>query len=1061
VNVALEVAQASATVTVTEEAPLVQAGNGDVSATMNQKQISEVPNPGNDLTYIVQTAPGVLMNTDMQGFANSSILGMPGTSNRFTVNGMSDNDNGANLPLVGSLNLLLGENQIQEATVVSIGYSGQFGGTAGANINYITKSGGNEFHGNAQYYWNGRVFNANDWFNNALQQPRPFDISNQWAASVGGPIKNDKWFFFLDTEGLRVLMPLGSAGPVPSAEFEAATITNIDSDARFGPASATEMFYKRIFRLYDAAIGSRSAIPKSPDDPLGLGCGEFTRLASGEPCAVLLFNNRSLPSQDALTSARVDWNASRTDRAFLQVQHDRGYVPIWTDPISPLFDADGNFRWWQGQLITTHAFGSSAASQFLLAATYLSPIFALVNRSEALAAFPATLNFDASGTFVGLAGINSGLAFPAGRPTTQYQISEDLVKIRGNQKFGFGVNFERIYWTLMAYTPNAAGVLAPQTLDAFYQGGVDPASQDSDFTTLTQSFASQASQRIAFYNLALYGQDEWHVHPNLTFTIALRAEHQSNPVCTSRCFARLTGPFDSVSHDPGEPYKKAIQTNQKQALAGTDTILWSPRFSFAWQPIGVSHNIVIRGGIGIFHDPVPGNLAWILSSSPPLLNSYTIVGGTLSPDEKNSLFQDARDSNKEFTDAFNAGETLGDIQKVNPNFFPPAITVPDARTRSPQYQRWSLDLEQAFGASTSFSIGYTGHHGIHQLVLNPSANAFGFGSLPAGKCTSLPVPPCADPRFSEVTQITSNAVSNYNGMVVSFRHWFSHWTNGLFQTNYTYGHAFDEVSNGGLFAFTFGSASSPQDPNNLRGAHGPAEYDVRHSFNASYVWEVPMKAALGGRGPDSLVKGWQISGTIFGRSGFPYTVFDFLKSGNLAQNNYFGSLYAVPIGHLASAASCGEGAAFTSVTKPCQPPQVLANADGTTTPNPNAYFVQSRCETGFNIGTLPAALGPCNGSTVTSAQGRNRFRGPNYFNTDFTIMKNTKLPGWDGGVLGIGFQFFNLFNHPNFGLPTHNISDSIFGQVAAMEQPATSILGAARGGLVTMRMIQLKVQLQF
>jgi hypothetical protein len=145
VNVALKIATASTSVTVTEEAPLLQAENGDVSATMNQQQISDVPNPGNDLTYIAQTAPGAVMSTDMQGGTNFSLLGMPGTSNRFTINGMNNNDNGLNLPLVGSLNTLLGQNQIQEATVVSIGYSGQFGGTAGANINYITKSGGNEF----------------------------------------------------------------------------------------------------------------------------------------------------------------------------------------------------------------------------------------------------------------------------------------------------------------------------------------------------------------------------------------------------------------------------------------------------------------------------------------------------------------------------------------------------------------------------------------------------------------------------------------------------------------------------------------------------------------------------------------------------------------------------------------------------------------------------------------------------------------------------------------------------------------------------------------------------
>lgn len=1057
VNVVLEIAEENTMVKVSGEAPLVQAENGDVSTTMSSKQISEVPNPGSDLTYIAQTTPGAVMDTDIQGLANFSILGMPGTSNRFTLNGMNDNDNGLNFNLEGSLNLLLGQNQIQEVTIVSIGYSGQFGGTAGANVNYITKSGENDFHGNAQYYWNGRVFNANNWFNNTFQQPRPFDIANQWAGSIGGPVKRNKLFFFVDTEGLRVLIPQLFPVTVPSPEFEAATIAHIDSI--FGPTSASDAFYKKIFNIYDTAPGARAAISGgfSPDDPTG--CTRFELLGSGVPCARHFFTARGLASRDTLTSGRMDWNASKKDRAFLQVQYDGGYLPFYVDPISSLFDAEGNFTWWQGQLVETHTFGSSASSQFLLAGIYLAQIFQLVNRSQALAAFPATLNFNASGTFTGLAGFNDGLAFPAGRPTTQYQISEDVVKIRGNQRLGFGANFERIYWTLMTYTPNAAGVLAPATLDAFYEGGLNRASPRADFTELTQSFASQASQRIAFYNFALYGQDEWSARPNLTFTAAFRAEHESNPVCQRRCFARMVGPFESISHDPGQPYDQAILVDQKQALAGTDNILWSPRLSFAWQPLGVSHNTVVRGGVGIFYDPVPGNLALTLSSNPPLLNSYTIVGDNLTPDEKTSLFKDAAASNDEFIHAFPAGKTLAEIQMANPNFFPPAISVPDGRTHSPQYQRWSVELQQAFGADTSLSIGYAGHHGIHQLVLNPSANAFGFGSLPAGECASPPVPPCADPRFSAVTQITSAAISNYNGMVVSFRHRFSRWSQGLLQANYTYGHAFDEVSNGGLIPFTFGSASNPQDPQNLRGAYGPAEYDVRHSFNASYAWEVPVRLALGRHGPDSLVKGWQISGTIFARTGFPYTVFDSAESANLAPNNYFGLLYAVPVGPLGPGKSCGEGAAFPLAPKPCQPPQVLT-VGTTTTLNPNASFVQSGCEIGFNIGNLPATSGSCDGPTVNHAQGRNHFRGPSYFNTDFAITKNTRLPDWEKGVLGIGFQFFNFFNHPNFGLADNSISSPTFGQIPYLEQPATTILGA-RGGNASMRMIQLKVQLQF
>jgi hypothetical protein len=279
----------------------------------------------------------------------------------------------------------------------------------------------------------------------------------------------------------------------------------------------------------------------------------------------------------------------------------------------------------------------------------------------------------------------------------------------------------------------------------------------------------------------------------------------------------------------------------------------------------------------------------------------------------------------------------------------------------------------------------------------------------------------------------------------------------MFQANYTYGHAFDEVSNGGLFTFTFGSSLNPQDPNNLRGAYGPADYDVRHSFNASYVWEVPVKAVLRGHGSGYLVKGWQVSGTIFARTGFPYTVFDFLESGNLAPKNYFGVIYAVPVGAFGSANSCGEGAAIALAPNPCQPPQVLPNGN----PNPSAHFVQVGCETGFNTGNLPGVSGSCGGPPVSFAQGRNQFRGPSYFNTDLSIMKNTNIPGWERGVLGIGFQFFNFFNHPNFSLPDNGISDQTYGQIGFLEQPPTSILGAGLGGDVSPRMIQLKVQLQF
>jgi len=434
------------------------------------------------------------------------------------------------------------------------------------------------------------------------------------------------------------------------------------------------------------------------------------------------------------------------------------------------------------------------------------------------------------------------------------------------------------------------------------------------------------------------------------------------------------------------------------------------------------------------------------------VNNFAIVGDNLAPGEQTNLFTDAAASNKAFVDGFGKGKSLVQIQATVPHFSPPGLVTPSQHTHLAQYQRWSLELQQAFGAYTTVGVGYFGHHGIHEFVQDPNANAYGFGSLPARLCTSPPIPPCADPRFRDVGEAKTDAVSNYNGTIVSFRHRFSRWSEGLLEASYTYSHAFDEVSSGGHLDI------GPQDPNNLRGAYGSAEYDVRHSLNASYVWDLPVKAALGGHGPDSLVSGWQVSGTIFARTGFPYTVFDSFKSGSLISNNYFGPIYAVPVGPLQSGNSCGAGAAFPLIRKPCQPPQLLA--DGTT-PNPNARFVQAGCETGFNTGNLPAPSGPCDGAPVTFPQGRNRFRGPHYFNTDFAIMKRTKIPRWENAMLGIGFQFFNFFNHPNFGLPEVDISSPDFGAIGYLDQPPTSILGAGLGGDVSPRMIQLKVQLQF
>ncbi|PYV79981.1 MAG: hypothetical protein DMG96_02185 [Acidobacteria bacterium] len=1064
VNITLIVAKTSSEITVTDEAPIIQAETGDVSTTMNQKQISEVPNPGNDLTYIAQTAPGVVMNTDngSAGYlAKFSILGMPGYSYGFTVDGMDITNNYINSVRGGPLGLTLGANQTEEATVVTATYSGQFGGAAGGNVNYVTKSGSNALHGNAQYYWNGSVLNANDWFVKADGNPRPFSTANQWAGSLGGPIRKDKLFFFFDTEGLRLVIPQVLFTLIPTPEFEDATIKHIQF--KFGAGSASDIFYQKIFNLYDNTPGADRATDGGFSDPFG--CTGFqdeqTGLGINVPCARNFTKTRSRPSQDTLTSGRVDWNIGQSDRVFFRVQEEGGIAADGDDPISPVFDSElDNWRW-QGQLLETHAFSPATAGQLLVGASDHYWAYKSSHLAQALTAFPSLLNFYVPGTFTNLGGPN---ATPlCSIDTRALQVSGDLITTRGAHKLGFGINVDREH-ALENCTFNSGGQLIPQTLRAFYGGGFDPASPKVDFTTLLQGFTAQPEHSPGYGGIQAYVQDEWRARPNLAFTLGLRVEHRANFRCDNHCFARLVAPFEDISHDPNQPYNKVLITDQRRALLNLDRIDWSPRFGFAWQPLGVSHSSVLRGGVGILYDPIQEALSQSFWLNAPKYNSFTAFADNLTPSESPSnLFQDTKDSNRAFLNGYAAGQTLAEIRGGNPNlnFFPPSLTSAEKKMHRPQYQKWSLQWEQGLGIRTSVNVGYFGHHGIHELVSNPNANAYGFGSLPPGQCGSPPVLPCSDPRFAGVTQWATRAISNYNGMVASFRHQFSGWGSGLVQVNYTYGHALDEVSNGGVLSFTQGSSLFSQDPSNLRGAYGPAEYDVRHSMNANYVWQLPLKSVLRGHGPNVLVNGWQVSGTFFARTGFPYTVFDFARSGNLQQNNYFGAIYAVPAGPLPKGSACGETAAVELNLHPCLPPQFFVQTDSTTVPNPNALFVQSSCETGFNSGHLPSAIDPatdpCGGRLVSFAQGRNRFRGPSYFNTDLAVMKNTKIPGWEAGTLALGVQFFNVLNHPNFGFPDNGSSNPTFGLIFYGEQSPTGILGGGSSA----RMIQLKAELRF
>lgn len=1015
-NLQLAVGASSTTVEVTAEGGVVQTQNGNLSTTFTPQQIELSPNPGNDLSYIVQTAPGAVMNTQA-GYGNTSTYGLPATSNLFTVNGENENDPFLNLNNSGATNLLLGQNDVQEATVINNGYSGQYGQLGGATVNYVTKSGTNNFHGNLEYFWNGSILNANDWFNNNSGTPRPFDNANQWSASFGGPIKKNKTFFFIDTEGLRVVLPTSQEVNIPSPQFQAATLANI------GATSPSQLpFYTNVFNLYNNAPGASRAT----NTLQGLGCNGFTGpggLGTSAPCALQFFSTASNQTNEWLLTGRVDQNIGDNDRMFVHFRTDHGLQATYTDPLNSALNAQSNQPQYEGQLNETHTFGSQMVNQFILSGSWYSAIFSPSSLTAATTAMPFELNF-AGGAFY-TAGRDLSI-WPQGRRVTQYQIVDDLSKVIGNHQLKFGVNFHRDDVTDADMGINSIGFAGSEDLASFFAG---------NGVSYTQSFPVRPTQPIDVYGLDLYAQDEWAIRHNLKITLGLRAEHNSNPVCETDCFSRFDTSFLNINNGVNVPYNQTLLTGQSQALINYTNIRWEPRFGFAWTPRGPNSNTVLRGGVGIFSDIFPATIADDFMRNAPLDNTFTAGPAPLAPTAAGSQSSLVAAANSQFTSAYHAGGTLASLVAGNPLFVPPNIYNPDRQIRYPEYQEWNLQLQQGFGTKTSVSIGYVGNHGIFEPYVNGGQNGYCnssplalfpatpscTSSLGASSFTGLPAAPF-DQRFGTIFEVSSEAVSNYNGLTASFTRRFSH---AQIQLNYTWSHALDEISNGGFLPFNFTTNASvlgPQNPFNLRQFnYGNADYDTRHYLSANYLWNTPNFNGWVG-----AIANWTLSGTIFYRSGLPFTVVDPTDFGVLNSYNYnvingsFPSLFAnYPAG---TPVTCDRSAATT----PCFTSAMF-------TPAVNGFGVQRR----------------------------NQFYGPNFFDTDLTIMKNFKLPISEQSKLSVGLQFFNLFNHANFDQPDASLGSPTFGTSVHAVSVPTSIVGSFLGGDASPRLVQIKANLTF
>jgi hypothetical protein len=300
----------------------------------------------------------------------------------------------------------------------------------------------------------------------------------------------------------------------------------------------------------------------------------------------------------------------------------------------------------------------------------------------------------------------------------------------------------------------------------------------------------------------------------------------------------------------------------------------------------------------------------------------------------------------------------------------------------------------------------------------------GFQTVCQGCFAPFPYGQPIDPRFGAVTQLATGANSHYNGLQLSAEKRLAHGLQG--QLNYTWSHCIDTVSNGGFLQFSSAGILSP-----LRGDlardRGPCDYDVRHNLTGNYVYQLP--------------KGWQISGTAFWHSGVPFSVLSapYTANGNGIVNGS-GPQYASVV----PGVSLYEHNAIAGVTQPGSVQWL----------NPDAFV------SAVNPGT-----GACTATCQFGNLGRNALRGPDFVSSDFYLTKWFTLR--EGLKLRIEAQFFNVFNHANFALPSNVIAgvpgdratQTGFGALTSTTSPPTGLLGVGLGGDSSPRMIAFRAQL--
>jgi hypothetical protein len=1025
VDFKLKVARSNEAVEVSSEAPIISPENANTSTTLSAPALEDLPNPGGDLTYPLQFAPGALINTagssndfvgSSNGYGNVEFNGLPALSNGYIVDGLETNDPLTNLNSGLSTNLVLGLNSISEVTVNTLSYSVDQGRYGASQVDYVTKSGTNRFHGNLYELWNGSLLNAADYFTNATPgNHKPRSTVNHFGGSVGGPIAHDRLFFFFDSEWVRIALPIVTPTIVPSAAFQQYVLQQL--------ASASVPFYQQMFSLYGNTSGTPTAV---------LGCPLG---AAADGCANRQSVSHSSDDHEQVQTVRVDYNINPSDTAWFRFQSDTGLQAAWTDPINPVFDAFSPQPLYSFAAGHTHVFSQNLVNYFNPAFSWYESLFGPSNLQRTLSAFPIVLQGTGANAFTPIGGLDN--TWIQGRRASRFFINDNIAWNRGAHELRFGTNTRIFRLNDYDFGEGTVPTVTYANLQQFIDGVANTASK---------TFPSNANEPFNFLNLDVYAQDTWKLTRTLTWTFGLRDTFNSNPLNPHDQVARLRGSFSAISHDVNQPLNEAIQTHLGNLFSSTPVAILQPRMAIAWQ---FEPKSVFRTGFGIFSDILPGTVADLIGTNPPYDKTFQggvlgSVGGTaIAPGVPNSAVDATMTANQIFTSGFPQGQlSCASPQSSPASCLPPvAITaVPDGKLHAPYFMEWSLGMEHQFGTTASVQARYVGTRAVNQPY---STEVNGYQTVCQGCFVPFPYLQPTDPRLGAVTQFSTGANSHYNGLQFTAMKRLGHGLQG--QINYNWSRCMDTVSNGGFLSFSAGGILSPL-PGDLARDYGPCDYDIRHNLNAQYVYQLPLKVHSHSLG--YALNGWQISGTAFWHSGVPF------------------SALSTPYSANGNGIVQGSGPQFASAVPGVplyehHPIPGVTQAGTLQWLNPDAF-----------VSAVDPSTGQCyGGDSAQNCQfgnlGRNALRGPDFLWSDFYLTK--WFPFSEHVKLRFEGQFFNVFNHPNFalpsmvqaGIPGNPSTQSGFGALTYTTSPPTGLLGVGLGGDSSPRMIAFQARLEF